>query len=93
MAVTVKDDSGCVFQVMGRDQQPHASVVKSPLADVQPNWLPYLLVDNVDATARRVLNAGGAVLLPPQKDGFILDVAIVADPTGGVFALQQKEAK
>ena len=89
--VAVKDTGGSVFQVMGRDNNPHVSVVLAPLPDVEPTWLPYLQVADVDATARAILKAGGAVLLPPQKDGFNADVAIVADPTGGVFALQQKE--
>lgn len=92
-SVTVKDGSGGEFRVMGRDQLPYASVVKSPLPDVEPNWLAYLLVENVDATARKVLKAGGSVLLPPQKDELNNDIAIVADPAGGVFALQQKEAQ
>lgn len=91
--VAVNDGGGSRYKVMGRDRKPHASVVHTPLPDVEPNWLTYLLVDDVDATARRVLQAGGAVLLPPLKDGFNEDVAIVADPTGGVFALQQKEAE
>lgn len=91
--VPVKDADGSTFKVMGRDQQPYASVLKTPLPDVEPNWLNYLLVDDVDDSARRILKAGGAVLIPPLKDGFNADVAIVADPTGGVFALQQKEDK
>lgn len=90
--VPVKDSEGSTYKVLGRDQNPYATVVKTSLPDVEPNWLAYLLVDDVDETARRVLKAGGAVLIPPQKDGFNTDVAIVADPTGGVFALQQKEA-
>ena len=89
--VAVRDTGGSVFQVMGRNNNPHVSVVLAPLPDVEPTWLPYLQVADVDATARAILKAGGAVLLPPQKDGFNADVAIVADPTGGVFALQQKE--
>ena len=60
---------------------------------VEPAWLAYLLVDDVDKTARKVLKAEGAVLVPPQRDGFNEDVAIVADPTGGVFALQHRRAK
>jgi len=89
--VPVKDSAGSTYQVMGRDRNPYATVVKTPLPDVEPNWLTYLLVDDVDDAARRVLKAGGSVLIPPQKDGFNADVTIVADPTGGVFALQQRE--
>jgi hypothetical protein len=90
--VAVKNTTGQTFLVMGRDQQPYASLVETPLPDVDPTWLGYLAVDDVIATVKAVEKAGGEVLLAPQKDGFNDDVAIVADPTGGVFALQQKEA-
>jgi predicted enzyme related to lactoylglutathione lyase len=90
--VDLKDSEGHTITVLGRDQQPHASVVKTPLPDVDPAWLAYLLVEDVNATAQAIQKAGGEVLLAPQKDGFNDNVAIVADPTGGVFALQQKEA-
>jgi predicted enzyme related to lactoylglutathione lyase len=90
--VAVKDTEGQTYMVMGRDQQPHATLVEPPLPDVDPTWLGYLAVDDVNATVQAVEKAGGEVLLAPQKDGFNEDVAIVADPTGGVFALQQKEA-
>lgn len=89
--LALKDAEGQTFLVMGRDQQPHASVVETPLPDVDPTWLAYLRVDDVSATTDAVVKAGGEVLLAPQKDGFNDDIAIVADPTGGVFALQQKE--
>lgn len=89
--VSIKDSAGSQYDIMGRDSHPYASLVVTPLKDVQPNWLTYLLVDDVDATARAVLKAGGAVLVPPLKDGFNEDVAIIADPTGGVIALQQRK--
>lgn len=88
--VSVKDARGSQYEIMGRDQQPYASLVEIPLPDVAPNWLSYLLVEDVSSTVRAVLDAGGAVLVAPQKDGFNEDVAIIADPTGGVVALQQK---
>lgn len=91
--VAAKDAEGQTFMVMGRDQQPHVSVVETPLPDVDPTWLAYLMVENVVATVSAIEDAGGSVLLTPQKDGFNDNVAIVSDPTGGVFALQQKEAR
>lgn len=91
--VAARNTEGQTFMIMGRDQQPHVSVVKAPLPDVDPTWLAYLMVENVVATVRAVEDAGGTILLAPQKDGFNDNVAIVSDPTGGVFALQQKEAR
>lgn len=88
-SVAIKDGAGRDHIVLGRDQAMRASVIETPLPDVMPNWLLYLQVDDLASTLRKVLDSGGEILLPPLKDGFNNDVAIVADPTGGVVALQQ----
>jgi predicted enzyme related to lactoylglutathione lyase len=92
-SVAVKGTTGKTYHVMGRDQKPRASVIKSPFDDVSPNWLPYVKVQDVDAVAMAVIKHGGKVLVPPERDDLSYHVAIVADPTGGVFAIQEKEAQ
>jgi predicted enzyme related to lactoylglutathione lyase len=89
-AVLTKGDSGDNHYVLGRDQMARASIVKTPLPNVESNWLPYLLVDDIITTIEKVRKAGGSVLLEPQRDDRNSDIAIVADPTRGVFALQQR---
>jgi uncharacterized protein len=52
---------------------------------VPPHWTVYLASDDVDATAARVQEAGGAVHVEPFD---VLDagrVAVAADPSGAVF--------
>lgn len=51
-----------------------------------PHWLPYVAVDDADATASRAAGLGGTVIVPPmtmEAGAF----AVLADPTGGVFAV------
>lgn len=88
-SVAIKGTTGKEYQVMGRDQKPRASVVESPFPEISPNWLPYVKVDDVDMVAMDVIKHGGSVLVPPQRDDLDYHVAIVADPTGGVFAIQE----
>jgi predicted enzyme related to lactoylglutathione lyase len=90
-SVAVKGTTGKTYHVMGRDQKPRVSVIKSPFDDVSPNWLPYVKVKDVDAVAIDVIKHGGKVLVPPERDDLNYHVAIVADPTGGVFAIQEQE--
>lgn len=92
-SVAVKGTTGRQYQVMGRDQRPRAAVVESPFAEVSPNWLPYVQVDDVDMVAMDVIKHGGSVLVPPQRDDLDYHVAIVSDPTGGVFAIQEMEGQ
>jgi uncharacterized protein len=59
------------------------------LSDVQPNWLPYVLVDDPAALAARVAGLGGRVLLaaaPERRNG---SVVVIADPGGAPLALQK----
>jgi len=88
---TVSDTNGHDVMILGRQGIARASVVKTPWEDVEPNWLPYLLVNDIGKTLKSVEKHGGSVVLYAANDSDNADVAIVADPTGGVFALQQKE--
>jgi predicted enzyme related to lactoylglutathione lyase len=91
-SVEARESNGGELQVLGRDGVARATVVKSPWEEVKPNWLAYLLVDDLAATLDAVESNGGEVLVPPAAAGDG-DVAIVADPTGGVFALQNREGR
>jgi predicted enzyme related to lactoylglutathione lyase len=54
---------------------------------VPPNWTGYIAVDDADAAAEKVKTLGGSVMRPPQDIPDIGRFAIVADPTGAVFAI------
>ena len=92
-SVAVKDPEGRLHKVLGRDQVARAGVLQSPLPGVSPNWLLYLLVEDLAHSLGRIVEHGGEVYVPPQKDAVNGDIAIVADPTGGVFALQQRTGR
>ena len=73
--------------VLGTDGKARATIVALPWDDVEPNWIPYIPVSDVANTTKRIVSAGGAVLV--QSDTGDANTAIVMDPTGGVFAIQQ----
>jgi predicted enzyme related to lactoylglutathione lyase len=58
----------------------------------RPAWTLYLASDDVDASLKAVEANGGGVLLPAMDIGGSGRMAIVADPTGGVFGLWQGQA-
>jgi hypothetical protein len=54
-----------------------------------PAWLTYFATDDADATAAKVGEAGGAVIVEPMT---VLDygrMAVLADPTGAAFGIWQ----
>lgn len=80
--------------VLTSQERPRATIVEIPWADIEPNWLPYAPVADARQTLQRVIDAGGTALLTSDdvEDDEGSFAAIVADPTGGVFAIQQTGA-
>jgi predicted enzyme related to lactoylglutathione lyase len=78
--------------VLGTDGVARTTIVQLPWDDVEPNWIPYIPVADLADTLRRINDAGGEVLVTSDDSDPSFDVAIVMDPTGGVFAVQQAEA-
>lgn len=56
---------------------------------VPPHWNNYITVDDVDGGASRITELKGNVLVPPFDVLESGRMALVSDPTGGVFALWQ----
>ncbi|MFC1605302.1 VOC family protein [Pseudomonadota bacterium] len=75
-----------LLRAQGRDR---AGVMQRPDPRVTPLWLTYFAVDDVAASARRVTELGGEVLLAPSPDLREGQLAVVTDPNGAILALQQ----
>jgi hypothetical protein len=82
--------SGGEYHVLETDR-PRAGLLQIP-ADatmIDPNWLPHVRVEDPAALAAKAESLGGKVLLRPRPELRGGTVAVVADPTGGAFALQK----
>ena len=56
-------------------------------AGARPRWIGYIGVDDVDAAAGRVKQAGGAIHKPAEDIPGVGRFAVVADPQGASFVL------
>lgn len=54
---------------------------------LRPSWVGYVAVDDVDASAERIKQLGGAVHLPPTEIPNISRISIAADPQMATIAL------
>lgn len=72
--------------VKGRER---AALLRNPIAVDRPIWLPYVRVEDPAASAARAAQLGGRVLLAPRADLRNGTLALIADPTGAVLALQK----
>ena len=55
-------------------------------------WTTYISVEDADATAAKVTDAGGTVIAEPDDVGDLGRMAVFADPTGAVFGIWQPNA-
>lgn len=85
--VDVKSDSK--YCLLIKDGRPRAGMVKIPGNDVKPNWVPYIAVEDVMAIADKAKRLGGILLIEPDKKVKEGMVAIISDPNGAVFGVQQ----
>jgi predicted enzyme related to lactoylglutathione lyase len=54
-----------------------------------PHWLPYVAVDDPDATAARAKRQGGKVHVEPSDIPGVGRFAVIEDPTGAVLAVMK----
>ena len=72
--------------VKGRER---AGLLRNPIAVDRPIWLPSIMVADPAASAARAAQLGGRVLLAPRSDMRNGSLALIADPTGAILALQK----
>ncbi len=76
------------YFILSREGQPHAGIGQLPPVDADPAWLPYVAVGSVREIVGRVPELGGEVILPPEAISRG-SAALIADPTGGIIAVQE----
>ncbi|GBQ31397.1 VOC family protein [Gluconacetobacter azotocaptans] len=79
------------YTILSAGERPIGGLMALSQADctagAQPGWIGYVAVDDVDAIAARIADAGGAILRPAGDIPGVGRFAIVGDPQGAVFAL------
>ncbi len=83
-------ERGIDYYVLRR-QRARAGLLQLPpeFEGVQPNWLPYVRVEDPAALAAKAVSLGGKVVIEPRPDVRKGTLAIVTDPTGAALALQK----
>ncbi len=78
--LTLEDKSIAGLYTLSEDQKQQG---------ISPHWLSYVLVEDVDASARRAKELGGTLSMGPFDVPNVGRMAMLRDPTGAVFALFQ----
>lgn len=76
---------------------PRAGVATIPAGkqapEILPNWLPYILVSDVNAAVVQTPKLGGRVILNPASQVYNGRLAVIADPGGAVLGLIELKLK
>jgi len=64
-------------------------MMKSPMPDALPQWVPYVLVDDIAASTEKAKSLGARVLAGITEVPGMGSFSMLADPTGAAFALWQ----
>jgi predicted enzyme related to lactoylglutathione lyase len=79
---------GTAYWILRRGSVDAAGMMQMPEGAEGPaHWLPYILADGVDDTTGRAESAGARVFVRPRDIPGVGRFSVLADPTGGMFAL------
>lgn len=80
------------YNMLDASGQPAAGIchARGGNADLPPQWLVYIVVEDVESSASACLEHGGEVLVGPRDMGDA-SYCVIRDPAGAVCALYQPE--
>ncbi len=79
---------GMTYTLVKVEGQEIGGMMKLPAeaAGAPPHWAVYVSVDDVDEVARRAVEAGGKVLVPPRDIPMVARFCVIQDPQGAVIS-------
>ncbi len=85
----LEDRAPGTYYLFEKDGEVQAGVLAYDFEQVEPNWLPYIRVDDPADLVRRVEELGGRVLIAPNPEIRGGTAAVIADPSGAAVTIQQ----
>jgi hypothetical protein len=75
------------YTTIGVDSGTGGGIMKHPVPGAPSAWLPYVLVDDVEASTNEAKTLGGTILKDVTEVPGMGWFSIIQDPTGGVLGL------
>jgi predicted enzyme related to lactoylglutathione lyase len=80
---------GREYSYLSANGKPRVGVVQKASPEIGNTWVAYVRVQDVNATAAKAASLGGKVLMAPTQQVRDGSVAIIADPNGAGFVVQE----
>jgi predicted enzyme related to lactoylglutathione lyase len=72
-----------------RDGQPRVGLLDTPSPRIGNTWVAYIRVADVDAAVNKIKALGGYVLMAPTMAIRNGTAAVITDPSGAAYVLQE----
>jgi predicted enzyme related to lactoylglutathione lyase len=77
------------YRMFKKGDKTVAGSMKLPMADVPSHWLTYVAVEDTDATAAKITEQGGKIVVPPTSVPDMVRFLVAMDKEGAVFGVVQ----
>jgi hypothetical protein len=75
------------YTVLKKGATSVGGLMQAPQPGMPAQWLPYVVVEDVDATAAKAARLGGRVCQAPFDVPEVGRIVVLSDPQGAVFGL------
>ncbi len=75
------------YTLIGVGEGTGGGMMQHPVPGAPSMWLPYVAVDDIDASTEKVKSLGGKVIVEPQEIPKVGWFSVFLDPTGAALAL------
>ncbi len=75
------------YTVLKKDNAGIGGLMQAPQPGTPAQWLPYVLVEDVDATAAQAARLGGRICNAPFDVPEVGRIAVLSDPQGATFGI------
>ncbi len=83
----LEDVPGMDYTIINVGDGTGGGMMKSPMPEAMPQWVPYVLVDDVAAATAKAKSLGAKVLADITEIPDMGKFSMLMDPTGAAFAL------
>jgi predicted enzyme related to lactoylglutathione lyase len=80
---------GGTYHILSKGGVDRGGVTSYLAPGVPPHWLPYVHMDDIDATLTRARKHGGSILFGPEDIPSVGRFGVLKDPTGAVLAIMK----
>jgi predicted enzyme related to lactoylglutathione lyase len=78
-----------IFKMTVADEMGLGGMMQAPQPGMPSQWLPYVVVEDVDDSLKKAARLGAKVCVPAMSIGEVGRIAVIQDPQGATIGLHE----